>query len=175
MNNQLGCQLHCLPTIAEGKADLGEMPVHRHMKLWLKRHLSGPTKRKIKKFTLQIMEHEHKSTRHSSSGEKEMTNSEINPGDLVRVKPDELIKATLNTWGEYKYCRFMEGMWQYCGSEQRVFKCVERFVDERDYQIKKASGVVLLENLYCPGTDDYGRCDRSCFYFWRVEWLEKVE
>jgi len=28
--------------------------------------------------------------------------------------------------------------------------------------------------LHCQGTSDYGRCDRSCFYFWREEWLEKI-
>jgi hypothetical protein len=25
------------------------------------------------------------------------------------------------------------------------------------------------------GTPDYGRCDRACFYFWREEWLEKLD
>jgi hypothetical protein len=51
---------------------------------------------------------------------------------------------------------------------------VERFVDERDYRVKKASGVVLLEGSLCQGTELYGPCDRSCFFFWREEWLEKV-
>ena len=175
MNNQQGCQLHSLPNIAEGKADLGEMPLHRSMKIWLKRHLSGPTKRKIKKFTIHMIENDHNATQLSSSFEREIANTDLKPGDLVRVKPIAEIKATLNILGEYKYCRFMESMWQYCGTEQTVFKCVERFVDERDYQCKKSSGIVLLENSFCTGTDDYGRCDRSCFYFWRVEWLEKVE
>jgi hypothetical protein len=26
----------------------------------------------------------------------------------------------------------------------------------------------------CQGTKDFGRCDRSCFFFWREEWLEKL-
>jgi len=29
--------------------------------------------------------------------------------------------------------------------------------------------------VYCQGTPDLGRCDRSCFYFWREEWLEKLD
>jgi hypothetical protein len=68
----------------------------------------------------------------------------------------------------------MPDMWQYCETSQRVFKVVERFVDERDYRLKKGTGIILLEGLICEGTADYGRCDRSCFYFWRVEWLEKI-
>jgi len=48
---------------------------------------------------------------------------------------------------------------------------VQRFLDERDYRVKKARGIVLLEGLTCEGTRDYGPCDRNCYYFWREEWL----
>ena len=85
------------------------------------------------------------------------------------------IQATLDAWGEFKRCLFMEDMWPYCGTTQKVLKRVERFVDERDYKVKKASGVVLLEGVICQGTPLFGRCDRCCFYFWREEWLEKVD
>jgi hypothetical protein len=54
-------------------------------------------------------------------------------------------------------------------------KPVKRFVDERDYRVKKAKGIILLEGLICEGTPDYGQCDRACFYFWRQEWLEKMD
>ena len=48
------------------------------------------------------------------------------------------------------------------------------FMDERDYKLKKARGVILLENLICNGTPTFGKCDRCCFLFWREEWLEKI-
>ena len=95
-------------------------------------------------------------------------------GDLVRVRSRVEIEATLDSWNELKGCAVMPDMWQYCDTTQRVFKVVERFVDERDYRLKKGTGIILLEGLICQGTIDYGRCDRSCFYFWRVEWLEKA-
>jgi len=98
----------------------------------------------------------------------------LKAGDLVRVRSKEEILATLNSEGKLKGCGFMNVMWQYCGTTQKVFKPVTRFVDERNYKIKNARHMVLLEGVMCTGTDFYGNCDRSCFYFWREEWLEKL-
>ena len=69
----------------------------------------------------------------------------------------------------------MEEMWPYCGTTQKVFKRVEKFLDERDYLLKKCRGIVILEGIFCEGTKDFGQCDRSCFFFWREEWLEKID
>jgi hypothetical protein len=101
--------------------------------------------------------------------------SHLQPGDMVRVRSAEEIGATLNRWQKYKGCGFMDDMWQYCDTVQTVLKPVERFVDERDYQVKKVKGIVLLEENTCQGTPIFGRCDRNCYYFWREEWLEKID
>jgi hypothetical protein len=93
-------------------------------------------------------------------------------GQSVRVRSREGIQATLDSWNYLKGCGFMEEMWPYCGTRQRVLKPVQRFLDEHDYRVKKARGVVILEGVHCQGTIDYGRCDRNCYYFWREEWLE---
>jgi len=97
------------------------------------------------------------------------------PGDLVRVRSRQEIQATLNRWNQLKGCAFMEEMWPYCGTIQRVLRRVERFLDERDYLVKRCKGIVLLAGVICEGTKDFGPCDRCCFYFWREEWLEKLE
>lgn len=60
-------------------------------------------------------------------------------------------------------------------TKQRVLQVMERFLDERDYKVKKVSGIVLLEGVICRGTPAFGRCDRCCHLFWRQEWLKKVE
>jgi hypothetical protein len=99
----------------------------------------------------------------------------LKAGDWVRVRSKEEIQAMLNPWNELRGCGFMSEMWQYCGTVQRVLKPVERFVDERDYQVRKARGIVLLEGVTCNGTEFYGKCDRACFLFWREEWLEKLD
>jgi len=91
------------------------------------------------------------------------------------VRSREEIEATLNHWRQLKGCSFMSEMAQYCDTTQRVHKVMERFVDERDLRVKKVKGIVLLDGLRCEGTAEFGRCDRSCLYFWREEWLERVE
>jgi len=68
----------------------------------------------------------------------------------------------------------MLGMQEYCGTTQRVFRAVNRFVDERDYVVKRSRDLYLLQELMCQGTEIYGKCDRSCLFFWRGEWLEKA-
>jgi hypothetical protein len=95
-------------------------------------------------------------------------------GDLVRVRTREEVEATLDSRNELRGCLFMSEMWDYCGTEQRVLKPMEQFLDERDYRLKRTSGLVLLERAICQGTDWPKGCDRSCFFFWREEWLEKV-
>ena len=98
----------------------------------------------------------------------------IQPGDLVEVRSKEKIRATLNRWNQLKGCAFMEEMWVYCGTKQRVLKPVERFLDERDYSLKKCKGIVILDGVFCKGTVDFGNCDRMCYIFWREEWLKKI-
>ncbi|MBJ6725353.1 hypothetical protein [Geomesophilobacter sediminis] len=97
------------------------------------------------------------------------------PGTRVRVKSEAEIRATLNRWNQLKGCAFMNEMLPFCDSRQTVLKPVARFLDERDYRMKKCRGIYLLEGVYCSGTVDFGSCDRTCFYFWRREWLEQAE
>jgi hypothetical protein len=99
----------------------------------------------------------------------------LEAGDTVRVRSRQEIEATLDRWGYLKGCGFLSEMAGYCGTTRKVLKRVERFIDERDYRLKKASGIVLLEGLMCSGMSSTGRCDRSCLFFWREEWLEKLE
>jgi hypothetical protein len=98
----------------------------------------------------------------------------LQPGDIVRVRSREEIQATLNNWNFLKGCGFMEEMWPYCNTTQRVLKRVEKFIDERDYLMKNIKGIIILDGVFCQGTKDFGACDRTCFYFWREEWLEKI-
>jgi hypothetical protein len=101
--------------------------------------------------------------------------SPLKPGDTVWVRSQEEIRDSLTPWNELRGCGFMDEMAAYCNTRQRVFKRVEKFLDERDYLLKKANGIIILENVFCAGTKAFGPCDRSCFYFWREEWLEKIE
>jgi hypothetical protein len=100
---------------------------------------------------------------------------QIRSGALVRVRSREEIDETLDGWDELKGCAFMEEMSVYCGTEQTVMKRVERFLDEHALRLRRSTALVQLEGAICQGTAELGRCDRSCFFFWREEWLERVE
>lgn len=185
------CQLHTIPNMSEGLVDMGSLSLPRRIKLWLKRNLSAATKRKLKRvssrFTGMFFSNRNSNSQNLPiiTNEVIMINEkleaadarkihDLKDGDLVRIRSREEIEATLDDWNELKGCMVMKDMWQYCGTTQRILKVIERFVDERDYRLKKGKGLVLLQGLICSGTEDYGRCDRSCFYFWREEWLEKI-
>ena len=159
---------------AAGKEEGGSVPFAVRLKLMLKRRLSVRAQKKIKRVIGSLLD---LASRRSSPKPSEAVPDErplmrLASGDWVRIRSKEQIEATLDRWQSLKGCGFMDGMASYCGTTQRVLKRVERFMDERDFRLKKASGVVLIEGLMCSGG---GRCDRSCFYFWREEWLEKID
>jgi len=111
----------------------------------------------------------------SSAPATSSTPTGLKAGDLVRVRSRDEIETTLDDQKELKGCTFTSEMWAYCGTTQRVLKPMERFLDERDYRIKRCKGIVLLEGVICQGTVFPKGCDRACFFFWREEWLEKLE
>jgi hypothetical protein len=178
MNNQKlmnDCQIKDKHLISDGKQE--PVPIGKSVKLFIRKILGPRTVRAIKQSANNWLNwyarYRDKSIKPSSPPNKTLT--VLNAGDQVLVRSEYDIKATLNHWGQLRGCSFAKEMLQYCGSTQRVIKSVERFVDERDLRIRKAKGIVLLEGAICHGTETLGRCDRNCYYFWRVEWLEKVE
>ena len=178
MTNIEGCQIPCLPRIAEGNADVGPQPFVKRLKRMLAKPWNYSVKKWLKRFDRLILDLTNRVFRQEKVLAEEKINVSVDhlkTGDLVRVRSREEIEAMLDRWKELRGCAFLEEMWQYCGSTQRVFQPVERFLDERDYKVKKSKGIVLLEGIICRGTPVFGRCDRSCLLFWREEWLEKVD
>jgi hypothetical protein len=102
---------------------------------------------------------------------------ELREGDWVRVRSAEEIRKTLDSTGSYRGCGFGSGMFQYCDREFRVVRVVGRFFDEGRGRMLKSRNMVLLDGIHCDGASspDTLGCDRMCFYFWRTEWLEKVD
>jgi hypothetical protein len=95
----------------------------------------------------------------------------------VRVRTEEQIRGTLDQDGRLRGCGFGLGMYRHCGKEYRVAKVVERFFDEAQWRMLKARHLVLLEGVHCDGSSvpETQGCDRMCFYFWRAEWLERID
>jgi len=171
------CQLAALRLTSEGIAPSPPASLLRRLKLAVRRHLTPSTERKLKRTTNGLANRAYALTNRPERTMQAAASSAADrceAGDLVRVRSAGEIDATLDHWRQLRGCTFMPEMRQYCGTTQRVLKRMERFVDERDLRVKKARGIVLLEGVFCQGTADFGRCDRSCFLFSREEWLEKI-
>jgi mRNA-degrading endonuclease RelE of RelBE toxin-antitoxin system len=177
MENFTGCQIPCLPHISEEKAEFDSQSFDKRFK----RTFARPWNYFIKRYLKQISSFRnrllaninHKGNR-SLVNEENSTIIHLQTGDWVRVRSLKEIQNTLNSFNELKGCAFLEDMKQYCDTQQRVLKVMKRFLDERDYKVKKSKGIVLLDGIYCQGTPVFGRCDRSCLLFWREEWLEQI-
>ena len=165
---KIHCQLQSLETMAQ--------PLGTWARIWQRRNR---IKRIVKRRWRWIQNLLHKSdTLPQNQAEQQNqagAGEPLKPGDAVRVRSREEIRTTLDKWNQLKGCSFMEEMWPYCGTTQRVYKRVEKFLDERDYLMKNCNGIVILDGVVCQGTKDFGPCDRACFYFWREEWLEKID
>jgi hypothetical protein len=169
MNNLDGCQIPCLPRMAEGRITSDPQPFIRRMKRSLAVPWNYYAKRWLKRlYYLKIKE------KSQAKVEPVSTLAVLKIGDTVRVRSWNEIASTLDPFKELKGCAFLPEMEQFCGTTQRVLQVMERFLDERDYKVKKVRGIVLLEGVICQGTPAFGRCDRCCHFFWREEWLEKI-
>jgi hypothetical protein len=178
MTNLDGCQIPCLPKIADGLAEVGPQPWRQRFKRSLAVPWNYYAKRWLKqlyRYTMNVNSKVFPQNPTSVEQKSKTRPASLQSGDWVRVRSLEEIQTTLNPWKELKGCAFLPYMVEYCGTTQRVLKPLQRFLDERDYKVKKARGVVLLEGVICQGTPVFGPCDRSCYLFWREEWLEKID
>jgi len=97
----------------------------------------------------------------------------LKPGELVEVKSEREILATLDADGKNRGLLWMRGMRSYCGKRYRVFKRVETILLESNGKLRKMRNTVLLEGVMCDGSEFFG-CDRSCFHYWREVWLRRA-
>lgn len=96
----------------------------------------------------------------------------LHRGQLVRVRPEREIAATLDADGKLDGMPFMPEMARHCGHAFRVYRqagktCVE------GHRLRRLESAVLLEGLRCEGAFHDG-CQRNCLFFWKEAWLEPV-
>ena len=164
-----GCQIPCLPNMSVGRIPPDPQPFLRRVK----RTLAVPWNYYVKRW-FKAAYHQIFDGKVRSKALPILDSEPIKVGDHVRVRSWQDIEATLNPFKELQGCAFLSEMKQFCDTNQTVLQVMERFLDERDYKVKKVRGIVLLEGILCRGTPVFGRCDRCCHLFWREEWLEKV-
>ncbi len=97
-------------------------------------------------------------------------------GERVRILPYEKIRERLDGRGGCEGLMFMDSMVGFCGGEYEVLKEVKWVYDESSMKMLKCEDIVVLKGLICDGKGmlDGRDCDRSCPYFWKKAWLERV-
>ena len=102
----------------------------------------------------------------------------LQPGDLVRVKPYAEILKTVDRNNKNRGLFFDAEMVPYCGRTFRVKTRVSRFVSEqKGTMVTLKTPAVILENVWCESrySDRRMFCPRRIYSWWREVWLERVE
>ena len=112
----------------------------------------------------------------SGSGTRTPTaRTDLQPGELVRIKPKDEIMKTLNKDRLNRGMGFEEEMSRYCGRQARVLRRVDRCIDERTGRLLTMKNpCIVLEDTVCAGAYNVN-CPRAIYSFWREIWLERVE
>jgi hypothetical protein len=135
--------------------------------------------RKLKKYNSLIINYLTSSLKNFTRDKESLFNASyfFKPGDVIRICSKDQILKTLDKNNKLEGCVFMNEMWQYCGSRQKILKKVEFFFDECQFRMRKTRNVVILEGLHCSGKIPAfkQKCDRFCYFFWKEAWLEKIE
>lgn len=98
----------------------------------------------------------------------------LEPGEMVRIKTQEQIEATLNEDRLNRGMSFDEEMARYCGRTARVQARVTKCLDEKTGRmLTMQNPCVVLEGVVCDGVYN-ASCPREFVSFWREIWLERV-
>ncbi len=101
----------------------------------------------------------------------------LQPGEMVRVKSFNEIRATINQDNMNRGLYFDGEMVPYCGRVFRVRARMERFIDEdTGYMRTMKTPAVILDNVWCRAYYTPYRlfCPRAIYSWWREGWLERV-
>jgi hypothetical protein len=103
----------------------------------------------------------------------------LRPGDRVRIRSPEEIRATLDPAGRCEGLDYMAWVMDaFCGRTCSVKKRIDRFFDERGRRMLKLRHVVILDGVFCEpdprGTGPLAGCQKTCFLFWKEAWLERA-
>ena len=102
----------------------------------------------------------------------------LQPGELVRIKPHSEILKTLNAESRNRGLFFDAEEVPYCGGTYRVLRRVEKIIHERTGQMRyMKTPCIVLDSVICQSKYSECRlfCPRSIYAYWREIWLERVE
>jgi hypothetical protein len=99
----------------------------------------------------------------------------LRAGELVEVRTEQEILATLDERGTLDGLPFMPEMLAFCGQRVRVEKRADKACDTINYSgNRRMYDAVLLEGGRCSGAA-HGGCQARCLLFWKEAWLRRAE
>jgi hypothetical protein len=102
----------------------------------------------------------------------------LQPGEVVRVKPHDEILKTLGTDRRNRGMYWDAEMVPYCGGTYRVLKRVTKIIDEKTGKmIEMKTPCIILDSVVCQSRFSECRmfCPRAFYSYWREAWLERVQ
>jgi hypothetical protein len=103
---------------------------------------------------------------------------DLEPGELVRIRPYQEILKTLDTSDRNRGLYFDAEEVPYCGTTHRVLRRITRIINERTGKMQEMkTPCVVLDSVICQSRYSECRlfCPRSIYAYWREIWLERVE
>jgi hypothetical protein len=96
-------------------------------------------------------------------------------GDVVEVRSEAEILATLDERGELDGLPFMPEMLKYCGRRLTVHKVAHKLCDTISRSgLRRMDNAVHLAGARCDGSA-HGGCQTACSLYWKEAWLKRVE
>ena len=102
---------------------------------------------------------------------------DLQPGELVKVKPYDEILKTINQEGNNRGMSFDAEMVPYCGGTYRVLDRVNRIINEKSGAMQTLKNdCIILDEVVCLACYSEKRrfCPRAIYPYWREIWLERV-
>jgi hypothetical protein len=100
---------------------------------------------------------------------------DLRVGDLVEVRGEAEILATLDAKGELDELPFMPEMLTYCGQRMRVAKGAHKVCDNiARTGLHRMERAVHLTGARCDGSG-HGGCQNACQLFWKEAWLRRLD
>ena len=104
----------------------------------------------------------------------ESTILDLKVGDVVEVRSQAEILATLDENGELDSLPFMPEMLQYVGQRLTVGKVANKLCDTlTNGGMRRMENAVHLTGVRCDGSG-HGGCQAACLIYWKHAWLRKV-
>ena len=101
----------------------------------------------------------------------------LQPGELIRVKPHEEILKTVDSENRNRGMYWDAELVPYCGGTYRVLKSVRKIIDEKTGKmVEMKNPCVVLDSVICQARYSPCRmlCPKSTYPYWREIWLERV-